>query len=222
MSHVMSDIYPPHIEGLAEAGRLLVAACIGVLVVAVQRWTRRSGPLTRSMEQAHVLLCLAGALMMLIVGDSVARAFGIAGAAAIIRFRTPVEDPRDITVLFLLMALGMAAGLGLMSVAALGTAFVCGCLLVLPHGQPERPRAMKVDLVADGRQFPSTHVLTVFAKHQIAAEAMEFSHGKHASIRYRAVLDRNTSIDEVSAQLLSAGAGLASVSWEKSKKELAS
>ena len=61
----MSDIYPPYIQGLAEAGRLLVAACIGVLVVAVQRWTRRSGPLTRSMEQAHVLLCLAGALMML-------------------------------------------------------------------------------------------------------------------------------------------------------------
>ena len=82
MSHVMSDIYPPYIQGLAEAGRLLVAACIGVLVVAVQRWTRRSGPLSRSMEQAHVLLCLAGALMMLIVGDSIARAFGIAGAAA--------------------------------------------------------------------------------------------------------------------------------------------
>jgi uncharacterized membrane protein YhiD involved in acid resistance len=218
----MSDMYLPHIQELAEAGRLLVAACIGVLVVAVQRWTRHGRPLTRSMEQAHVLLCLAGALMMLIVGDSVARAFGIAGAAAIIRFRTPIEDPRDITVLFLLMALGMAAGLGLTSVAALGTAFVCVCLLVLPHGQPETSRAMKVDLVADGRQFPATHVLKVFANHQIAAEPVEFSHGKHASIRYRAVLARNTSIDEVSAQLLAAGAGLTSVSWERSKKELVS
>ena len=89
----MSDINLPQIQGLAEAGRLLVAACIGVLVVAVQRWTRRGRPLTRSMEQAHVLLCLAGALMMLIVGDSVARAFGIAGAAAIVRFRTPLRIP---------------------------------------------------------------------------------------------------------------------------------
>ena len=76
------------------------------------------------MEQAHVLLCLAGALTMLIVGDSLPRAFGIAGAAAIVRFRTPVEDPRDITVLYLLMALGMSAGLGLVSVSAVGTLFV--------------------------------------------------------------------------------------------------
>jgi uncharacterized membrane protein YhiD involved in acid resistance len=217
----MSDINPPAIQGLAEAGRLLVAACIGVIVVAVSRWTRRGRPLTRSMEQAHVLLCLAGALMMLIVGDSVARAFGIAGAAAIVRFRTPVEDPRDITVLFLLMALGMAAGLGLAPVAALGTAFVCGCLLMLPRGQRERPRSMKLALVADGHTFPSTHVSKVFAAHQIAAEPMEFLHGKHASVRYRAVLDRQTSIDEVSAQLLAGGsAGLVSVSWETPKKEL--
>ena len=219
----MSDMNLPQIQGLAEAARLLVAACIGIMVVAVQRWTRRGRPLTRSMEQAHVLLCLAGALMMLIVGDSVARAFGIAGAAAIVRFRTPVEDPRDITVLFLLMALGMSAGLGLMPVAALGTAFVCACLLVLPHGQPQPPRAMKVAIVADGRQFPSAHVSKVFAAHQIAAEPLEFSHGKQASMRYRAVLDRQTSIDEVSAHLLAGGAaGLTSVSWERSKKELSS
>ena len=57
--------------------------------------------------------------------------------------------------------------------------------------------------------------------HQIAAEPLEFSHGKHVSVRYRALLDRQTSIDVVSAQLLAGGAaGLSSVSWETSKKEL--
>jgi len=162
VTNFMSDINVPGMAGLAEGARLLAAACIGILVVAVQRWTRREHPLTRSMEQAHVLLCLAGALTMLIVGDSLPRAFGIAGAAAIVRFRTPVEDPRDITVLFLLMALGMSAGLGLASVAAVGTLFVCACLLLLPHSQSEPPRSMKVALVAEGRQFPTTHVSKVF------------------------------------------------------------
>ena len=81
---------------------------------------------------------------------------------------------------------------------------------------------MKVALVAEGRQFPSTHVAKIFAAHQIAAEPLEFSHGKHVSVRYRAVLDRETSIDVVSAQLLAGGAaGLSSVSWETPKKELA-
>jgi len=221
VTNFISDINLPGIAGLAEGASLLAAACIGILVVAVQRWTRREHPLTRSMEQAHVLLCLAGALTMLIVGDSLPRAFGIAGAAAIVRFRTPVEDPRDITVLFLLMALGMSAGLGLASVAAVGTLFVCACLLLLRHSQSEPPRSMKVALVAEGRQFPTTHVSKVFAAHQIAVEPLEFSHGAHAAVRYRAFLDRETSLDEVSAQLLDGGTvGITSVSWEASKKGL--
>ena len=221
MTNFISDINLPGIAGLAEGASLLAAACIGILVVAVQRWTRREHPLTRSMEQAHVLLCLAGALTMLIVGDSLPRAFGIAGAAAIVRFRTPVEDPRDITVLFLLMALGMSAGLGLASVAAVGTLFVCACLLLLRHSQSEPPRSMKVALVAEGRQFPTTHVSKVFAAHQIAVEPLEFSHGAHAAVRYRAFLGRETSLDEVSAQLLDGGTvGITSVSWEASKKGL--
>ena len=82
---------------------------------------------------------------------------------------------------------------------------------------------MKVALVAEGRQFPSTHVSKVFAAHRIAIEPLEFSHGDRASVRYRAVLSRGTSLDEVSAQLLDGGAvGLTSVSWEASKKGLSS
>ena len=47
------------------------------------------------------------------------------------KFRTPVEDPKDVTILFLLKGLGMSAGLGAFAVVGLGTAFLCGMLLVL-------------------------------------------------------------------------------------------
>ena len=202
------------------AARLALAAGIGLLVVVLQRRSGREQALSRPLEQAHVLLCLAGALMMLIVGDSLPRAFGIAGAAAIVRFRTPIEDPRDITVLFLLMALGMAAGLGLLTVAALGTLFVCACLLLFRTTEPDtRSRSMKVALVADGRAFPAAHVANVFDSYRIAVEPLEFSHGARTTARYRASLDRDISLDEVSAQLLGNGvAGLSSVTWEAAKK----
>lgn len=200
--------------------RLTVAAGIGAAVVVIQRRSKGGPPLSRPLEQAHVLLCLAGALMMLIVGDSLPRAFGIAGAAAIIRFRTPIEDPRDITVLFLLMALGMAAGLGMLTIAGVGTAFVCGCLVLFRAGRPATgPRSMKVALVADGRTFPAAHVAQVFDNYRIAVETMEFSHGVRTAARYRASIDRGVSLDEVSAQLLDGGgAGLASVTWETAKR----
>ena len=215
----MSNTSLIQVPGLTESARLLAAAAIGISVVAIQRWARREKPLGPSMEQTHVLLCLAGALMMLTVGDSLPRAFGIAGAAAIIRFRTPVDDARDTTVLFLVMALGMAAGLGLATVAIMGTLFVCGCLLLLRERPSAEGRSMKVALVAKGQQFPTTHVLRVFGAHRISAEPLEFSHGERAAVRYRAVIDRDTSLDEVSAQLMNGdAAGITSVSWEASKR----
>ena len=108
---------------------LLSAGVIALFVTFVQK-LQRDQPLTRSMEQAQVLLCVSGALMMIsIIGNSLARAFGIAGAAGIIRFRTPVDDPKDVTVLFLLMGLGMACGVGLLPVAALGGLFLAAAIV---------------------------------------------------------------------------------------------
>lgn len=109
---------------LFELAKLIAAAVIGMLVTVVHRQYRTGSErqANPTMDQAQVLLCLSGAMMMIIIGNNLARAFGIAGAASIIRFRTPVEDARDITILFLLMGLGMAAGLGALAVAGLGTA----------------------------------------------------------------------------------------------------
>lgn len=202
-------------HALNEAARLLAAAGIGLLVTTLDRRSRRGRAPDRSLQQTHVLLTLAGALTMLIVGDSMPRAFGIAGAAAIIRFRTPVDDPRDVTVLFLLMALGMAAGLGLATVAAVGTLFLCACLLL--HGGGAPPRSAKVALIAEGTHFPAARVSHVFAEHQVAVEPLEFSHGEQLAVRYRARIDGRTSLADVSAALVRDG-GIASVSWELSKK----
>src|SRR5207249_8046780 len=129
----------------------------------------------RSMEQAQTLLCVSGAMMMIIIGNSLARAFGIAGAASIIRFRTPVDDPKDVTILFLLMGLGMSAGLGAFAVAGLGTAFLCTMLLALGQGSVPKSRAMLVGVAASGTEFPWAHVEGVFARNNIVGEAREIS-----------------------------------------------
>ena len=110
-----------------ELAKLVASAVIGMLVTVVHRQYRADRTPNPTMDQAQVLLCISGALMMIIIGNSLARAFGIAGAASIIRFRTPVEDPKDITVLFLLMGLGMATGLGAFALAGMGAAFLTGC-----------------------------------------------------------------------------------------------
>jgi hypothetical protein len=196
------------------------AALVGLIITSVQRRTRSDGALSSSMEQAQVLLAVSGAMMMLIIGDSLARAFGLAGAASIVRFRTPVDDPRDVTVLFLLMGLGMACGLGALGVAGLGTAFLAVCLVLLRRLGETTDRCMKVALVSHGPVFPTRHVEEVFARHRIMLEPVELTKGDSAMMRYRARLSRDAPLEELSSQLMNGGtAGIKSVSWEVPRKQ---
>ena len=171
------------------------------------------------MQHAQILLCVAGAMMMIIIGNSLARAFGIAGAASIVRFRTPVEDPKDVTIIFLLMSLGMASGLGAFAIAGLGTAFLCVFLFLLDRTSVRRTRALAVEVVAAGRDFPTDHVHNVFARNRIVFETREVSQGKETAVTYHALIDPSLSLDDLSAQLMAGGtAGVQSVSWEQPKK----
>jgi len=207
--------FPP----LVEAFKLVLAAAIGMLVTLVQGRSCTGDPHSRSMAQAQVLLCVSGAMMMIIINGDLARAFGIAGAAAIIRFRTPVEDPKDITVLFLLMGLGMSAGLGAFAVAGLGAIVLCALLLLFNRERPDEPREMMVEIHAEGRDFPAAHVQEVFARNRVVFEPREVSQGKSVAMRYRTALAHTLSLDELSEELLAGGkAGIKSVSWEHPKR----
>ena len=206
---------------LFELAKLIAAAVIGMLVTIVHRQYR--APAERqanpAMDQAQVLLCISGAMMMIIIGNNLARAFGIAGAASIIRFRTPVEDARDITILFLLMGLGMAAGLGALAVAGLGTLFLCAMIPLLNVFSSERPRTMMVEIVAAERSFPTAHVHHVFAVNAILFEPREVSQGDEATAKYLATLKPTDSLEDLSAQLMGDGKkGIKNVSWSPPKR----
>ena len=204
---------------LSELVQLLSAAVIALFVTHIQKLHQRDRPMNRSMEQAQVLLAVAGALIMIIIGSSLARAFGIAGAAGIIRFRTPVEDPKDVTVLFLLMGLGMACGIGALPIAALGGLFLAVSIVVLDRVVAAKPRVMHVEMTASGRDFPLAHVVSVFASFGIKWDPREFTQGSSAEMTYHTSLPPHVSIDEVTEALIAGGSrGLESVSWEPPKK----
>jgi anti-anti-sigma factor len=201
-----------------ELSKLVAAALIGSLVTAVHEPVSRDRP--RSLEQSQILLCVAGALMMIIIGNSLARAFGIAGAAGIVRFRTPVDDPKDVTILFLLMGLGMATGLGAFAVAGLGAAFLCIALLLLDRLATQKTRLMSIEMSSPGRLFPTRHVEAVFVRNEVVFEPREISQGKNdITVKYHTWLDPRASLDDLSAQLMVEGAGLESVSWDQVKRE---
>jgi anti-anti-sigma factor len=202
-----------------ELAKLIIAVLVGLLVSAIHSPSPKERQSGRSMEQAQTLLCVSGAMMMIIIGNSLVRAFGIAGAASIIRFRTPVDDPKDVTILFLLMSLGMSIGLGSLAVSGLGTAFLCVTLLVLDQVARQSARVMVVEIVANGREFPTSHVEGVFARNQITFEPREIEQSDDVTVKFQTWLPPQVSLEDISAQLMGGGtAGVSGVSWERPKR----
>jgi hypothetical protein len=200
--------------------RLAVAALIGVAVTAVQRRGERSGQ-AQAMHHAQILLCVSGAMMMVLINDSLARAFGIAGAASLVRFRTPVDDPRDAAVMFLLIGLGMASGVGAFALAGGGAVMIALFLTWLGRSGGPARRSLVVDLVACGPVFPGAHVQRVFARHGAMLEIREASFDDNARATYLVTFAGDVPIDAVHADLVAEGtAGLRAVSWEPAKKRL--
>ncbi|MBL8733035.1 MAG: DUF4956 domain-containing protein [Planctomycetes bacterium] len=100
---------------------LLLAFVLAKPVAWVYVWTHHGTSYSRSFVQALVLLAVIVALVMLAVGDSMARAFGLFGALALIRFRTPIKDSRDTVFLFLAVAIGITVGTANPMLAIVGT-----------------------------------------------------------------------------------------------------
>jgi len=112
--------------------RMALATLLGACV-AYRIWRPfmpfTSPPSTQG-AQTQTLIAAAGALMVVVIGDNVARAFGLVGLGSFIRFRSGISDPRDAAVMFVMIGIGMACGLGMSVMAIAGTAFVC-CLLIV-------------------------------------------------------------------------------------------
>ncbi len=93
--------------------------------------THRGVSYSGTMAQSLIILSLIVGLVMLVIGNNIARAFGLFGALALIRFRTPVKDAHDTVYLFFVVAIGIATGTGNILSGAIGTLMICAALLYL-------------------------------------------------------------------------------------------
>jgi len=110
---------------------LTIALICGLIIGFFYKKTYTGSGYTNSFLNSLIILTLITSIVIMIIGNNLARAFGLVGAMSIIRFRTAVKDPLDIIFIFFALAIGMAAGVGLLSVAFGGTIFIGLVLLVL-------------------------------------------------------------------------------------------
>ena len=115
--------------------RLPLAAIMGA-ALALRPRRRGTPPRDAAVVQTQIILAVVGAVIMLVVGASLARAFGIVGAANLIRYRSKIDDPKDAVVMLCALAVGLASGVGLYALAVVSTAFMTCALWVTESFEP--------------------------------------------------------------------------------------
>ena len=85
----------------------------------------------KSMQYTILLLTVGGALIWIVVADNLVRAFGLAGALSLIRYRTVLREPMNTIKVFYAIILGMACGLSQYYTAIIGTFFICFVLALI-------------------------------------------------------------------------------------------
>jgi len=162
---------PPHLSQLLLRMALASLLAASVAYRPWRRLIRKTPKPPVQGAQAQTLIAAAGALLVVVIRDNMALAFGLVGLGAFIRFRSGISDPRDAAVLLVVVGIGMACGLGLPWMAIAGTLFVCVLLAIFDATAKKRTR---VSLYATDASIVLEHVSAIFP----AAKVLDLSTGK--------------------------------------------
>ena len=212
------------LEVMARIGlRLLLAALLGAALAFRPR--RKVLALKRNpyVIQTQILLAVVASALMIIVGDNAARAFGIFAAVSLVRFRTNIRDPKEITVLLISLALGLAKGVGRWDLAVVLTVFSFALLWVLELREPEQV-IRSMDLAIATKNVAATHeaLREVFDRNGFDTELRELTRQEKAeapgSIAYSVDLRPTVTTDEVSEEILALDSeNVEGIEWQQKK-----
>lgn len=122
------------VESLSFKGLIIVilsALTLGLCISLVYRKIHKNEEYSASFTVTLIMLPAIISMIILLVGNNVARAFSLAGAFSLIRFRSAPEDPKDIAYVFFTLGVGLACGMGYIGYATLFAAILCGAMALL-------------------------------------------------------------------------------------------
>ena len=196
--------------------RLPLAALLGT-ALALRPRRRGTPPRTAPVVQTQIILAVVGAVIMLVVGASLARAFGIVGAANLIRYRSKIEDPKDAVVMLCALAVGLATGVGLYALGIFSTVFLVVALWLIESFEPKTGKEflLKVKL---GKQTDELrpNIETILRRYRCKYEIRASS---DEEVSYDVNVPLEIQTDRVTNALLKLDPeGHAAVDWADKKK----
>lgn len=228
------ELFGPDSSGLSPttyaswestAARILLRFSLAAFLAALLAFRPRRGvSFSRRnpyVAQTQILMAVVAGAMMMVVGDSAARAFGIFAAASLVRFRTNIRDPKEITVLLICLGVGLAAGVGRWDMAVILTLFVLVSLAILEYFEQSQVfRSMEVCVETRNVDQTNEVLKKVFGEHKFDTELRELNRQDErdpmGKIVYLVNLNTVVSTSQLSEEILSADReNIDSVEWDQ-------
>jgi uncharacterized membrane protein YhiD involved in acid resistance len=203
--------------------RLALAALLTAMLAYRPRRLSRTVKRNPFVAQTQILMAVVASALMMVVGDSAARAFGIFAAASLVRFRTNIKDPKEITVLLLALAIGLATGVGRWELGVILTLFVLVLLWGMEYREQEQvTRAMELTVKTSNIGTTQDALLQLFKRYNFTAEMRNIDRpdgdDEAGCVVYFVDVGPHVSTDRLSEDLLSADPkNIEGVEWAQQK-----
>jgi len=210
--------FPSQVHQLRHAlVRLPYAA--GLACVLALRPRRRGTPKRQpAVIQTQIILAVVGAVVMLVVGASLARAFGIVGAAGLVRYRAKIEDPKDAGVMLSTLAVGLASGVGIFLLAGFATVFILCLLWVIESFEPRAMQTFTLKVTVKDPLKMKPQIEQLLTRHRLPFE-LRSSSNEEIHYEVRVPLERKT--DRLSDLITKLDPETTAVEWEEKKEKKA-
>ena len=219
---------PPHPEKMSVVvlrivWRFALAALLAAGLAFRPRRNLSAHQRNLYVAQTQILLAVVASSLMMIVGDNAARAFGIFAAVSLVRFRTNIRDPKEITVLLISLAIGLATGVGRWELAIVLTLFVFPLLWLLERRESEEVfRTMELTVKTRNTEATQDMLREIFDRYDMSAEMRQIDPPDEAEpvgcVMYRVSMNMNVSTDEINERILSTDPeNVEGIEWEQKK-----
>jgi uncharacterized protein DUF4956 len=235
---VFGEIFGPDASGLTPAdfesweetsAKILLRFSLAAFLASLLAFRPRRGiPASRRnpyVAQTQILMAVVAGGMMMVVGDSAARAFGIFAAASLVRFRTNIRDPKEITVLLVCLGVGLAAGVGRWDMAIVLTLFVLLALAVLEFFEKFQVfRSMEITIQTRDVDKANYILKRLFRRHRFDYELRELNRQDKdeplGKLVYLVNIDPSMSTSHLSDEILTADRdNIDSVEWQQKESQ---
>jgi uncharacterized membrane protein YhiD involved in acid resistance len=207
--------------------RIIVRLALAALLAAMLAFRpRKDLPLRQRnlyVAQTQILLAVVASALMMIVGDNAARAFGIFAAVSLVRFRTNIRDPKEVTVLLISLSIGLATGVGRWDLALVLSLFVMPLLWLLESRESEQSfRSMELTVKTKDTAKMQESLKGVFQRHGLDAELRQLDppdvDEPLGCIMYYVSMNFSVSTDQLSDEIRSLDPeNVDAIEWEQKK-----